>query len=63
MNLVNLGVVEGGIHVSASLSWDVQIDAKSSRRGKEEMNPETFESGIAERIRESDLRAEENPCN
>ena len=60
---MNLGEVEGEIHVSASLSWDVLINAKSSRRGKEDMKSKIFEGGIADRIRKSDLRAEENPCN
>ena len=42
---------------------DVVTKARSSRRGKEEIKLKIFESGIVERIRESDLRVEKHPYN
>ena len=61
---MNLGEVEGETHLPVSLVWrDVVTNAKSSRRGKEEIKLKIFESGTAERIRGSDLRVEKRPCN
>ena len=59
---VNLGEVRGLVHVSATRGMR-EVNARSSRRGREQIRPKVFESGVKAEIRRSDLMTAEILCS
>jgi len=61
---VNLGELTGVLHLSPP-RWEQrrgETNTRSSRRGKEQMRPKTFEFGRRVKTKRSDLMTGENPC-
>ena len=60
---VSLGEVEGVVHCPSLCPREMEDNARSSRRGKEQMRPKISESGRVAKSKRRDLRTGDNPCN
>ena len=60
---VSLSEVEGVVHCPSVSPWSKQSNARSSRRGREQTRVKSSEFGRAVKVKRSDLRTGDNPCN
>ena len=51
------------VHGPSLCSWSSQNNVRSSRRGREQTRAKISESGRVAKIKRSDLRTGDNPCN